>query len=152
MSKVKPLYGNKNVEWPPETSSPTQHTIKTKKGSAARVSVRHADYCAVEYEFYIPALIYRRRATKRFITRLQSIEPGATVFKGLQGIWRGESENTHIYRMILRGGRFDRKNVRTTLQNEIGALLAALSQLPGKVPQEAVMFTEREVHGVLSWT
>jgi hypothetical protein len=130
----------------PNASNTTTHTVRPlREGGAKPVVVSHEDYCAIEYEFYIPAAIWAHSATQTFIHRLQSVEPGATLFTGLHGIWRGQSEYTHVYRLILQACRFDRRNVRMTLQTEVGVLMAALSTWE-ESRQEEVWFTEREIH------
>ncbi len=78
------------------------HTVQTGCGSGYRVRVDHDDYAAVQYEFYIPEAIWLCPSVQTFIRRMQSIEPGATVFHGLIGVWHGVSETTRIYSLVLR--------------------------------------------------
>lgn len=120
-----------------------------RKGKASATTIAHVNYAAVEYELYIPALVFHHPATQALIRKLQKVEPAATVSKGLQGIWRGQKEVTHVYRMILRISRFHRRSVRATLQNEIGNLMQVLSQSK-KARQQIVLFTEREIHVCMS--
>ena len=122
----------------------TYHTVKTCSGSGYQVSVDHEDYAAVHYEFYITEAIWSLASVQTLITRLQSVEPGATIFSGLVGVWEGTQEKTRIYRLVLRAGRFDAKNMHEVLHNEIGRLMADLSASPQHA-QQAFMFTETDI-------
>lgn len=127
----------------------TEHTVELPQGSGYRVSVDHDDYNAIQYDFYIPRLIWELPSVKLFVKRLDSIASGATLFEGLTGIWKGDREGTNIYRKILRGGRFDPNNTRSALHGAVGRLMADLSASP-EFAQEAVMFTETPVNVTLS--
>ena len=70
------------------------------------------------------------------------------MFNGLTGVWRGEEEETRIYRLIIRTQQFNRDNVRTSFRSEIGRMMAELSAI--KLEQEAVLFTETEITMALS--
>lgn len=121
----------------------TEHTVQDSNGQATSVRVSHTCSQAVQYEFYIPDSIWNAAPTSMFIQRLLSVESGATIFTGLTGVWRGDQEETRIYRMVLRAGRFDRENARGAFRNEIGRLMAELSVTANA--QEAVLFTETEI-------
>lgn len=122
----------------------TEHTVQTGDGQNCRVSANHEDYRANQYEFYIPEAIWSHQSVQTFITRLASIEPGATIFQGLVGVWQGEPEQTPIYRVILRTGQFDPANTRSALHSEIGRLMADLSA-SDESAQDAFMFTETDI-------
>lgn len=111
--------------------------------------VTHDDFDAVEYEFYIPAAVFDHSATKDFIARLKTIQPSATISKGLQGVWQGSTEDTNIFKMVLRKGQFDAAQLRSVLRSEIGRLVASLSAWT-ESKQGSVLFTEREIHVCLS--
>ncbi len=127
----------------------TSHTIQTGKGQGDRIIVNHNEYEAIQYEFYFPETIWNHPSCQTFMQRLGSIEDGATIFAGLIGVWEGDSEQTRIYRMILRADRFDRSNVRTTLHSEIGSLMAGLSASANSA-QDAFMFTETVIRATIS--
>ena len=123
----------------------TDHTVKLPQGSGYRVAVDHVDYAAIQYDFYIPRLIWELPSVKFFIKRLDSIEAGATLFEGLTGIWKGEREGTNIYRKIIDGRKFDPNNTRAGLHAAVGRLMADLSASP-EFKQDAVMFTETRIN------
>ncbi len=56
---------------------------------------------SMQYEFYIPAAIWKHSAVKVFVDKLRNLDRGATIFKGVLGIWKDEQEDTYIYRLIL---------------------------------------------------
>lgn len=127
----------------------TEHTIQPPQGRAYRVAVSHKAYDAVQYDFYIPTLIWELPSLKRFIERLDAIDPGATRFEGLTGIWRGDREGTSVYRKILRRDQFDPDNTRSALQAAVGQLMADLCASP-EFTQDTVMFTETHIKVTLS--
>lgn len=122
----------------------TTHTVQTGEGQGYRVIVNHEDYQAIQYEFYIPEAIWNNQSVRTFINRLESVEPGATIFQGLVGVWQGQPEQTRIYRMILRAGQFDPANTRSALHSEVGRLMADLSA-SNQSAQDAFMFTETNI-------
>ena len=122
----------------------TEHTVQTGSGQGYRVSVNHEDYQAIQYEFYIPEAIWEHESVQTFIERLESVQPGATIFQGLVGVWQGQPEQTRIYRMILRAGQFDPANTRSALHSEVGRLMADLSA-SDESAQDAFMFTETDI-------
>jgi hypothetical protein len=127
----------------------TTHTHQPLKPGAQTVAVDHDHYGAVEYEFYIPAAVWDHSATWSFIQWLQALEPGATIFKGATGVWLGQLEDSYIYRMIPRDGRYDRTNVRDALHAEIGSWHAKLATWIESA-QQAILFTEIEIRATLS--
>lgn len=128
----------------------TEHHVQPlQPGGAVRVEVEHTDYCAIQYEFYIPGAIWGHPAVVNFINELQSVIPGATIFPGMTGVWQRETEITHIYRMIAPAARFSRENVRGILWNRVGNLYAQLSTWHVSA-QQAIMFTETEIHVSMS--
>lgn len=128
----------------------THHTTQPMKpGSAATVEVDHDDKVAIQYEFYIPQSIWSHSATRTFITRLGTLAPGATIFKGATGVWESETESVNIYRLILEGGKFDPNNTRAALHSEVGQLLARWSEWTGSA-QKAFLFIETAISMTLS--
>jgi hypothetical protein len=127
----------------------TAHTVQTNVGTGYRVKVSHKDYTAIQYEFYIPEAIWNHPSIKIFIQRLESVEPSATIFRGLIGVWQGEPETTRIYRLILRRGRFDPNNSRAALHGEVGRLMADLSASPQHA-QQTFMFSETDIRATES--
>jgi hypothetical protein len=121
----------------------TTHTVADKNGQAKHVNVKHVRIDAIQYDFYIPAKIWKAKRVQTFISRLGSLESGATIFLGLIGVWNGEAEQTLIYRMILRANKYNRNNVASTLRSEIGNLKAELSVT--KERQDEFMYTETEI-------
>jgi hypothetical protein len=103
--------------------------------------VNHENKPAIQYEFYIPAAIYQHTATKLFLKQLGQLAPGATIFKGAVGSWKGDEEDVHIYRLIL-GGEFDPANVRMGLHPMIADLMAELATWKESY-QDAFLFTEQ---------
>lgn len=128
--------------------STTSHTLQNQAGSAEHVTVSHSRCPAVQYDFYIPTAIWDTPPVQTFLTRLLSLEPGATVFNGLTGVWQGETEHTRIYRLILRASQFQRNNVTDALRPEIGRVMAELSLTPQH--QQAFMYTETDIQMNLS--
>ena len=111
-------------------------------GISVKMQLTHEDYQAFEYEFYIPAIIWQHPAVQAFLHQLRAIQPAATVFEGLLGLWGGEMEATNVFRMIVREGEYDLKTVRMELHREIDELMLELAKDP-EAKQEAFMFTER---------
>jgi hypothetical protein len=122
----------------------TNHTVHTGPGQGYHVRLTHEDYPAIQYEFYIPEVIWSHPSVQTFIQRLKSIEPGATIFQGLVGVWHVQPEETRIYRMVLRADEFDRANTRSALHSAIGQLMAHLSG-SDESAQDAFMFTEADI-------
>ncbi len=127
----------------------TEHTVKTPVYKGHRVSVNHEDYEAIQYEFYIPEAIWNHSSVQTFLQRLESIEPGATIFAGLVGVWQGEHEQSRIYRKILRAEQLDHANTRAALHSEVGRLMADLSA-SAESTQDAFMFTETHIRVTMS--
>ncbi|MEX0652816.1 MAG: hypothetical protein WD534_02200 [Phycisphaeraceae bacterium] len=137
---------------PPTPDDPqviTNHAIQPPQGQASHVAVTHRAYEAVQYDFYIPTLIWELPSVKRFIERLDAIDPGATRFEGLTGVWRGDREGTSVYRKILRRDQFDPDRTRSALQEAVGQLMADLCASPA-FAQDTVMFTETPIKVMLS--
>ncbi|HVC96347.1 MAG TPA: hypothetical protein VND64_21865, partial [Pirellulales bacterium] len=58
---------------------------------------------AIQYEFYIPAAVWSHSAVKEFREFLETkLSNGATIFKTAVGVWKGDEEDTNIYRLIVR--------------------------------------------------
>ena len=126
----------------------TNHTVTTRDGSTRSVAVGHSRCAAVQYDFYIPTAIWDMLPVQTFLTVLQSMEAGATVFNGTTGVWQGEPERTRIYRLILRADHLRRNDVADALEREVGDLMANLSLTPQH--QQAFMYTEAEIEMNLS--
>jgi len=120
----------------------TSHTLHNQSGPAEHVTVTHSREAAVQYEFYIPQAIWDTPPVQTFLDRLLFLEPSATLFNGLTGIWQSKAEETRVYRLIL-SGQFQRSNVINTLRQEIGVLMAGLSQTPQH--QQNFMYAETEI-------
>jgi hypothetical protein len=150
MTKVKPLHhGNSTPKPKKKDLVETEHTITQPHGSAYRVAVDHEDFKAIQYEFYIPRLVWNLPSVRVFIKRLDSIEKGATLFSKLGGVWEGEHEETNIYRKIIDRRNFQPSNTRTALHSAVGRLMADLSASP-EFAQQAVMFTETPIRVTMS--
>ena len=119
-------------------------------GSAQDVTIEH-DYRKeiVQYEFYIPAAIWQHSAVKKFITQLSNMDPSATIFKGATGVWKGEQEDTYIYRLIFDSGEFTYDTTRSKLIDFIGKMMASLSEWHESA-QDAFLFTENDISYTLS--
>jgi hypothetical protein len=123
----------------------TTHTTQPlRPDNAKEIPIEHEDYRAIQYDFYIPAAVWDHSRVKVFRQRLESIASGATIFKGTTGVWMGQSEDTHVYRMIIREGQFDPNGTRSVLHGELGRLLADLSTWRESA-QQAMMFTETDI-------
>ena len=122
----------------------TEHTVQTDEGQGYQVRVSHEDYVAIQYEFYIPETIWDNPSIQTFLQQLGSIQPNATIFQGLVGVWQGEPEQTRIYRMILGAGQFAIGNVRAALHSAIGSLMAELSG-SAEHTQDTFMFSETDI-------
>lgn len=122
----------------------TRHTITNASGTAEEIAVNHTRHDAVQYDFYIPSAIWNDEAVQTFLGRLLVIEPGATIFtNGLIGLWHGDTEQTEIYRFIVRTDKLDKKVIDAALELEIGQLMADLAPTPLK--QKAFCYTETEI-------
>jgi heme/copper-type cytochrome/quinol oxidase subunit 1 len=121
----------------------TTHTVTNNSGTAERMTVSHDRSNAVQYDFYIPEAIWNHESVQTFLTRLLSIEQGATIFNGITGVWQGDEEQTRIYRLILRSDRFQRNNVTSAFAGEVGRLMAELAVTP--LAQQAFMYTETDI-------
>ena len=122
----------------------TNHTVINASGAEESITITHSRYNAMQYDFYIPSSIWSHQAVQTFVNRLLSIEPGATIFtNGLIGIWHGDTEQTQIYRFILRTDRLEKKVMTGALQAEIGRLMADLASTP--LRQNTFCYTETEI-------
>lgn len=119
-------------------------TRSGRGGTAVRRDVTIETYAAIEYEFYIPAAIWDHQAVRVFRDELQSLEKGATIFKGTIGIWQEITEQTHIYRVTLRRDRFQPDNFVQAIQNRIARMMADLTESL-EAWQEEVIFTAKEI-------
>ncbi|MBI5722415.1 MAG: hypothetical protein HZA50_00510 [Planctomycetes bacterium] len=127
----------------------TTHVVKAGPGQEHRVRIAHEEQAAVQYEFFIPEAIWEHPSVHAFRQWLASLEPGATIFAGMVGMWDGRPEPTRIYRTILRSGLFDPAKTRATLYNEIGRIMAELSNSAHDA-QESFMFTEVDIRVIMS--
>lgn len=151
--KVKPLHAGEDRERQekqpkPDKMSTTEHVLAPTVDSPG-VFVDHSEYEGIQYDVYIPYLIWKHPAVKTFRNGLSSVELGASIFKRFTGVWKGDKEKTNIYRMIVYAGRFQRGTLRVALQNEIGKMTAALSA-DKKLAQQAVLFTETKIKLTMS--
>jgi len=151
--KVKPLHAGEGRERQEKQPKPnkvriTEHVVAPTVDSPG-VLVYHSEYVGIQYDIYIPDLIWKHPAVKTFWDGLGSVELGASIFKRFTGMWQGNKEKTNIYRMIVYAGRFQRGTLRVALQNEIGKMMAALSA-DKKVAQQAVLFTETKIKLTMS--
>jgi len=104
----------------------------------------------VQYEFYIPAAIWDLPAVRKFISQLASFDPNATIFKGTTGVWQGDEEDTHIYRLIRKPSpEISDAKTQQYLCGLIGEMMAQLSEWT-ESDQEAFLFTETKMSSTLS--
>jgi hypothetical protein len=113
-------------------------------GPAATIAIEHDEFTAVEYELYIPAGIWTHGAVQEFLAEPLAIEEGATISKGATGVWRGEQEETHVIRIVVRADVDRRERFFDRLQQRVGQLMASLAEWPVSM-QSVVMFTAKEV-------
>jgi hypothetical protein len=132
----------------PHKTSTSEHVVAAKEGSYG-IRIDHREYHAIQYDFFIPVLIWNHYAVQEFIEELSAVELGATIFRRVTGIWKGELEGTNIYRIIVYGGRFRHGPMRLKLQKAIGDLMAKLEATP-KLAQQAVLFTETAIELTMS--
>ena len=92
-----------------------------------------------EYEFYIPVAIWDHEAVIRFRQQLLTLAEGATTFDGLKGVWRGESEETMILRLILDHAAHELDGIQSKLNFLIESLLHELEATP--YYQKSFIFT-----------
>lgn len=126
---------------------PTITTHAVKAGQSVRIT--HEEQAAIQYEFFIPEAIWEHPSVLAFRKWLASLEPGATIFAGMVGMWEGRPEPTRIYRMILRSAMFDPAKTRHTLYEAIGRIMAELSGSAIDA-QSAFMFTEMDMRVIMS--
>jgi len=120
-------------------------------GEPEDVTIEH-DYNEgiVQYEFYIPAAIWRHSAVKNFISQLTGkIDPSGTIFKGMTGVWEGEEEDTYIYRLIFDSSELSITLTRRIFNDLITEMMAKLSEHTESA-QEAFLFTENVISATLS--
>ena len=113
------------------------------KGDTDEVTIEFENNVCVQFEFYIPAAVFRHSAVRRFLNRLDKLAAGATISKGAIGAWEGDEEDVNIYRVIL-AGDFDREAVRSMLHSEIADVMASLAESKETV-QRTFIFTEAEL-------
>ncbi|MGE0608819.1 MAG: hypothetical protein AB7O62_17120 [Pirellulales bacterium] len=124
---------------------PTEHTIHPLlPGKAANLVIEHDEFDAIEYELYIPAGIWTHGAVQEFVAEPLQIEGGATISKGATGVWRGEQEETHVIRIVIRRDIDQREKFFDRLQQRVGELMARLAEWPVST-QRVVMFTSKQV-------
>ncbi len=129
---------------PPDHRGPwtIQREILTLK--TMRVETYHEEYEATEFEFYVPSVVWTHCDVIEFRDRLAELPNGATVIKSVDGLWQDQSEETNIFRVIVRRGQVKLESLRNWAQNEVSRLTARLSQSEDS-KQECVMFTEKNV-------
>ncbi len=120
----------------------------THQAKHGRVTVDHHYYRAVQLDFYIPTKIWKLQYVRAFFDTLSQLG-GATMFEEETGLWRGQQEKTHVFRVIVESSAAAIKELRTTLRHEIGTLMAALSASK-KSAQETMMYTETEITMVMA--
>jgi hypothetical protein len=114
------------------------------------VTIEHEfDNEIIQYEFYIPADIWGHSAVRHFIDKLNQLDPSATIFKGITGVWQGEEEDTNIYRLIRRKGEVDSIKTRDVLCDYVGEMMAELSEWKESA-QDAFLFTETKISTTFS--
>ena len=111
---LQPLHGTGAL--PPETVETTTHTVSQSSGSAQTITVDHAFYEAIKFDFYIPEQIRNNAAIEELIRTIDSLGEGATIYPQLTGIWMGQPEGVQIYSVVLRRDRFDLEHVRNGLR------------------------------------
>ena len=130
-----------------ETEAPQPDTWRpTTKvdGPQQAVLVYTSCSAATELEFYFPAAIWSNPHVRDFVRKFSQIPGGATIIKSTVGMWKGDTEDTHILRLLVRRGQLDRSGLRGFAQNRISELTAQLS-VSAETRQEAVIFTDKEV-------
>jgi hypothetical protein len=142
---VTPLHPSKDGMRLRREKQPVPANVNTTEHKGNKI--KHHEFKAIQYEFYIPTLILGHPAVKLFIERLGSVELGATTIPELGGVWKGVPETTTIYRMVVHANRFSRKGFRLAVQPEIGKMMDELARDANeKMKQEAVLFTETKIH------
>ena len=126
----------------------TRHRKPKGHDAGALFTVDHDSYVAVQFDFYIPAAIYKLPKIEGLRKSLADIE-GATVFENETGIWEGQPEKTHVFRVILRPGKLDLDDARSQIKNVIGEFMVDVSDSQ-KHRQKAIMFTETRVEVALA--
>ena len=130
---------------------PQTFTIRPDDANGAKTAyVTPEDFEATEFEFYIPEAIAEHPATVAFVKWIETLEPSATIFKGLLGMWEGKPEQSSIYRMVLRNDRMSGPGVIPAIVNEVSKLTAQLAEQAAS-RQEMVFFTTRQVTGYAHW-
>ena len=125
----------------------TEHWVATGPGEGLKATVYHSSYKAYQFVFYIPKTIWEIPVVKSFFDALSRLG-GATVFDEEIGIWKGEKEKTHVFRLVVREGDRPLKKVRKMLRDEIGRMMVILSET--KYAQEAMLYTETEIRMCLA--
>lgn len=130
----------------PQTDKLGPWTIQREETSlkTVRVHTYHEDYKATEFEFYFPAAIWTQLDVMQFRNSVANIPQGATVIKSVDGVWQDQSEETHIFRIIVRRGQFSESDLLEWLHNEVSKLTARVSQSK-ETEQECVMFTRKVI-------
>ena len=118
------------------------HRVQGSSGEGFGATVDHQEK-AVQYDFYIPAKIWRVPVVKHFLEALSALE-GATISEGETGTWQGQQEKTNVFRLLVRLHNRTLARLEETLAEAIGALMAALSASE-KHAQQAMMYTRTAI-------
>ena len=115
---------------------------------AAPTSGDEADFVferseAIQFEFYIPRAMLQDERAIKFLSAIQLLEPGATLFPESIGAWREDREKTCIVRIIVRASAEELAEVERRLAREIDDLMRSLHGTP--LEQTEFLFTESRV-------
>jgi hypothetical protein len=122
--------------------SNTERRVAIAAGKPLHASVAHTSYKAFQFDFYIPKSIWKVPIVEDFLDSLAALG-GATVFDDEIGIWKGGTEKTQVFRLVVRAADLPINRLRKTLKHKVGALMASLSAT--KYAQETLLYTETVV-------
>jgi hypothetical protein len=142
-SRVHGLLSIRMVRGRYETSLECRPAVTTSP-SSFRVHARQA----IEFEFYVPAALWRRKATRTFLNEVYGFVEGATLIGGARGAWHGQSETTHLVRVVIESSGMELSRFMSAIGRAAKRLMEAWHE--GGAGQEMFLFTQRvlRVHQV----
>ena len=73
------------------TQQMTHHDLcPLQQKEKIRIAVCHEENLALQLEFYFPVKVWNHRATVNFLKKLNTLNPGATIFISATGVWGQE--------------------------------------------------------------
>lgn len=106
------------------------------------------------FDIYLPEALWALGALELFVTRILTLAPGATIYRGASGVWNTQSEGLRVLRISIEvtdaNGSviFDVPNLRVAFRDAATSLLVDLQSQHGHVEQ-AIFFNDWASSGTL---